>query len=217
MAYVHPQMKNKRGGNGDISVLVSMCMFAFLILGAFVAFKMLPTFEFKIGNFFVSRAEQTNQATTLGPVQLGSTIDAVRKAHPAATKNATALGATTLSFADGNDQYIVWYASEGTKTVAFKARQSRKIVGVTEDEFVGDLAARYGAPSLASCSRRLADGMRDCHFSWWVPGKIRLDLNSRQFMNNAEPTLLITMQITDTRVEGRMRRTGQRVQSSRAY
>lgn len=217
MPYIHPHMNQNRTGNGDISTLLAMCMFAFIILGAFVAFKMLPAFEFKIGDLFVSPAAQTNHATVLGPIALGTTIDAVRESHPRAAKSVSALGATTLSFADGNDQYIVWYGDDGNDRVAFKARQSRRIVGVSEDEFVGDLAARYGAPSLASCSRRLADGMRDCHFSWWVPGQIRLDLNSRQFMNNLVPTLLTTMQITDTRMEGRMRRTGQRVKATAAY
>ena len=217
MAHAHPQMKRNRSGNGDISMLLTLCMFAFLILGAFVAFKMAPPFEFKLGNLFISQPAQTNQATMLGPVELGDTIDAVRKSHPAAIKSVSARGGTSLSFADGNDQYIVWYGNDGPKTVAFKARQNRKVIGVTEDEFVGDLAAHYGAPSLASCSRRLADGMRDCHFSWWVPGKIRLDLNSRQFMDNTVPTLIVTMQITDTRMEGRMRRDGQRVQATKAY
>jgi len=217
MAISHPQMNKHRKGNGDISVLLAMCMFAFIILGAFVAFKMLPTFEFKIGDLFISQAAYKKDSTTLGPVQLGSTIDAVRSTHPRATKSKTSSGSITMSFADGSDQYIVWYGEDGPKHVAFKARQNREIAGVSEDEFVGDLAGRYGAPSLASCSRRLADGMRDCHFSWWIPGQIRLDLNSRQYMTNEVPTLKISMQITDTRMEGRMQRTGQHAKSPRSY
>lgn len=217
MAISHPQMKQHRNGNGDISVLLAMCVFAFIILGAFLAFKMLPTFEFRIGDLFISQAAHKKDSSTLGPVQLGSTIDAVRSTHPRATKGITPSGSLTMAFADGSDQYIVWYGEDGPNHVAFKARQSRTIAGVSEDEFVGDIAGRYGAPSLASCSRRLADGMRDCHFSWWVPGKIRLDLNSRQFMTNQVPTLKISMQITDTRMEGRMQRSGQRATSPRAY
>jgi len=227
MAYSHTRYaahrhlpRNHHGGkrkNNDTSMLLSLCLLAFLALSGFVAFKMLPTFEFRIGTLFSAHPPYNQDSITLGEIQLGATMNSLRNAHPGATKRIAASGAVTLSFSNNHTQYTVWYGKDGAKTVAFKARQSRTIVGVSEDDFVGDIATHYGAPSLAACSRRLTDGMRDCHFSWWVPGGIRLDLNSRQFSNVPTSTLRTTMQITNTRMEDLMRRTGQHAQRRPAY
>ena len=49
------------------------------------------------------------------------------------------------------------------------------------------------------------------------PGEVRMDVNSRQDPHAAKPVLKITMQITDTRQEGRLRRTAQRTQMLKPY
>ena len=202
----------------DIAVLVSMCIFTFLVLGGFVANKLLPESDIKFGAVFQSYFEKGDDtAFKVGTVKLGTTIDRVRNRHANAVKGITADGAITLSFLDGTDRYMVWYGENGPNHVAYKARQSREIKGVTEDDFIGSIAERYGAPSLSSCSRRIVDGLRDCQFSWWIPGEIRLDINSRQNPRALTPSLKVTMQMTDTRQEGRMRRTAQRTETLKSY
>lgn len=88
--------------------------------------------------------------------------------------------------------------------MAYKARQVQIIENQSEDKFVGQLSKEYGPPSLPSCSRRITDGIRDCHFSWWVPDNVRIDLNSRDVKNARTPSLKISMQITDTRMNMRL-------------
>ena len=82
---------------------------------------------------------------------------------------------------------------------------------------VGAIAERYGAPSLASCSKRMTNGLRDCQFSWWIPGEVRMDINSRQDTRGGATKLTVTTQITDTRVAGRLHRTASRTTGSTAY
>lgn len=196
-----------RSMRGDIIALLSMCAFAFLVLGAFIAVKMVPQTELKIGTLFNSYLDVRDDTSfTLGAVKLGTTIDQVRNHHEKALKGITADGSITLTFSDGADRYIVWYGENGPQHIAYKVRQVRELSNVTEDEFIGAIAERYGAPSLSTCSRRIVDGVRDCQFSWWIPGEVRLDINSRQDPKATQPVLKITQQITDTRQEGRLHR-----------
>lgn len=210
--------KKPTGTRNDIVVLAAMCGFAFLVLGAFVLIKMLPDSELKIGAFLNSYLDQRNETSfTLGTVQLGTTIDQVRERHGHAVKGVTADGSITMAFLDGNDRYIVWYGEDGPRHIAYKARQMRELTGISEDEFIGSIAERYGAPSISTCSRRVLDGMRDCRFSWWIPGEVRMDVTSRKDPRVANPTLKVTLQITDTRKEGRLRRIAQSPQSVKTY
>lgn len=212
----------ERSVRSDIIVLLAMCSFAFLVLGAFIAFKVLPQTDVEVGAFFNSYFDKRDDKSfKLGTVQLGSSIEQVRKRHVSAIKGVTADGSVTLAFLDGNDSYMVWYGENGPLHIAYKARQTRVITDASEDEFIGSIAERYGAPSLSTCSRRIADGLRDCQFSWWIPGEVRLDVNSRQDLHAARradgAALKVTMQITDTRAEGRLRRTAQRTRTLNAY
>jgi hypothetical protein len=202
----------------DIVILLAMCTFAFLVLGAFFAIKMLPETNVKVGALFSTYFDNRDERSfTLGSVKLGTTIDQVRNRHEKAVKGVTSDGSITLAFVDGTERYIVWYGENGPQHIAYKARQVRELHGVTEDEFIGSIAERYGAPSLSTCSRRIVDGVRDCQFSWWIPGEIRLDINSRQDSHSTTPILKITQQITDTRMDGRLHRIVQTTQAPKAY
>lgn len=200
-----------RSMRSDITVLLAMCVFAFLVLGAFIAIKVMPSNDIQVSTFFKSYFDaRDDQSFKLGSVKLGTSIEQVRNRHVSAVKGVTADGSITMAFLDGKDRYMVWYGEDGPLHIAYKARQSRTLSNTTEDEFVGSIAERYGAPSLSTCSRRITDGMRDCQFSWWIPGEVRMDVNSRQDPHAANPVLKVTMQITDTRQAGRLRRTAQR-------
>jgi hypothetical protein len=202
----HPR-KPERTMRSDILVLLGMCAFAILVLGASFVVKWLPANTINIGSLFTPHADNRDTASfELGAVQLGTTLDHVRAQHTDIQKAITADGSITLSFFDGQDRYVVWYGEDGPQHIAYKARQVRELRGTTEDEFIGSLAERYGAPSISTCSRRVIDGVRDCQFSWWVPGEIRMDINSRQDPRDQTAALKVTTQITDTRAEGRLRR-----------
>jgi len=213
MPYIAPyQNEPARAQRNDIFALLAMCAFAFLALGTFVTVKYFPEAHVKIGVFFNSYYDVRDETSfKLGVVKLGTTIDDVRKRHAEAFKSVTADGAITLSFLDGEQRYTVWYGEDGPYHVAYKARQVSELTGVTEDEYIGAIAERYGAPSISTCSRRIVDGFRDCQFSWWIPGEVRLDVNSRQDPRASAPVLTVTQQITDTRREGRLQRTAQSV------
>lgn len=217
-AYAHaqPQARTPRGRTpsavrSEIMVLLAMCVFAFLVLGAFLAVKFLPAQDYEFGRFVHNYLNPRNeQALVLGQVQLGTTMDRVRDDHRHAVKGVTRDGSITLAFLDGQDKYIVWYGENGPYHVAYRARQTRVVEGVSEDELVGAIVERYGAPSLASCSKRMTDGLRDCQFSWWIPGEVRMDVNSRQDTRGPTTKLTVTTQITDTRMAGRLQRTASR-------
>ena len=210
MAYTDSYMQQQRPQRtmrSEIMVLLAMCAFAFLMLGMVVLIKLLPNTDIQIGRFISGYFDVRDERSfALGAVKLGTTIDHVRGRYKGAVKGVTQDGSLTLAFLDGADKYIVWYGEDGPNHVAYKARQTQVLRGVSEDDFVGDIAERYGAPSLASCSKRVADGLRDCQFSWWIPGEVRLDVNSRQDTHLATPVLKVTSQITDTRLEGRLHR-----------
>ena len=202
----------------DIVVLLAMCTFAFLVLGGFLALKFLPTQEYEFGRFVHNYLNpRDEQAMTLGQVQLGTTMDQVRDRYGHTVKGVTRDGSITLAFLDGTDRYIVWYGEDGPMHVAYKARQTRELEGVSEDDMIGAIAERYGAPSLASCSKRVTNGLRDCQFSWWIPGEVRLDINSRQDTRGDVTKLTVATQITDTRVAGRLHRTASRTAAASAY
>jgi len=208
MAYTETNSSHYRTSDSknDLSALITLCFFAFLALGVFIAVKILPTSDFTIGQFFSKYGAPSKGAVSLGDIKLGSTINAIQKDHPDASQGITSTGALTMAFTENDAVYIVWYGKDGPNQVAYKARQNRIILNTTEDEYVGNLTKQYGAPSLSSCSSRIVDGLRDCHFSWWVPGDIRLDISSRQFIQNKVPSLKITMQITDTHMAHRLQR-----------
>lgn len=208
MAYSAPyQSEPDHTLRSDVVVLLAMCVFAFVVLGAFFAITFIPQQQFKIGNFFSAYTDvRADTSLTLGTVKLGSSIDQVRAHHANAIKGATADGAITMAFFDGDDRYVVWYGEDGPYHVAYKARQVSELHGVSEDDIIGAVAERYGTPSISSCSRRITDGIRDCQFSWWIPGEVRLDVTSRQNPHATDPVLKITKQITDTRLEGRLQR-----------
>lgn len=196
----------KRKGDNDITILLVMCAVAFLILGGLVLIKITPGTEFKLGSFFSAIGAKEHPGYTLGSVKLGTTMDVLRLQQPHAQKGITASGAITLAFDEQDAQYTVWYGEDGPYHIAYKARQSRIVTGMSEDDYIGEIAKRFGAPSVASCTRRITDGMRDCRFSWWMPGELRLDLNSRQDLSATTPRLMITLITTDTRLEGRLQR-----------
>lgn len=217
----HPREPRTRQGStmkSEIMVLLAMCTFAFIVLGVVVALKMLPDSEIQIGRFLNGYFDVRDEnSLSLGKVKLGTTIDHVRNRYNKAVKGITQDGSITLAFLDGEDKYIVWYGEDGPNHVAYKARQTQLLTGTSEDDFIGSIAERYGAPSLASCSQRVADGLRDCHFSWWIPGEVRLDVNSRQDTRLTNPPLKVTLQITDTRMAGRLQRSATHSESAAHY
>lgn len=203
--YKQPKIKRPRRRN-DIVVLLAMCAFVLLVLGTFMAIKFTPGMEFKLGSFFSMLGSNGKSSYQLGNVKLGTTLNVLRRNQPNAQKAITSGGAILLSFADGDAKYMVWYGEDGPYHIAYKARQNRIITDMSEDEYIGTIAKRYGAPSVSSCTRRITDGVRDCRFSWWMPGEVRLDLISRQTGNAVAPQLDITMVATDTRLEGKIMR-----------
>jgi len=195
----------------DITVLLAMCGFLFLVLGTFALIKFTPGLEFRLGSFFSMIGPNAQSGYQLGNVKLGTTMDVLRRSQPDAQKAITSGGAILMSFADGDAKYMVWYGEDGPYHIAYKARQNRTITGMSEDDYIGTIAKRYGAPSVSACTRRITDGIRDCRFSWWMPGEMRLDLISRQDATDpsattATPNLEVTMIATDTRLEGRILR-----------
>jgi len=218
--YKQPRKQQEKREN-DIAVLVAMCLFSFLVLGTFAMVKFTPGMEFKLGSFFSIIGATEHPGYQLGNVKLGTTMDVLRTRQPGAQKAMTARGAITLSYQEDNSDYTVWYGEDGPYHIAYKARQNRIITGMSEDDYIGSIARLYGAPSVSTCSRRITDGLRDCRFSWWMPGEIRLDLNSRQDLsqNNstAQPRLMVTQVATDTRLEGRIRRAHLSTTTARAH
>ncbi len=203
----YPQPKQERKQNeNDIAVLFAMCVFAFLVLGTFLAVKFTPGLEFRLSAFFSVIGATDHPGYQLGNVKLGTTMDVLRQQQPDAIKGMTANGSLTLSYQDDEANYTVWYAEDGPYHIAYKARQSRVIEGMSEDDYIGSLAKRYGAPSVSTCSRRITDGMRECRFTWWMSGEVRMDLHSRQELGTDVQRLLVTQIATDTRLEGRIRR-----------
>ncbi|MBL4692098.1 MAG: hypothetical protein JKY92_02070 [Magnetovibrio sp.] len=189
----HFKTKHPHKKRSELSTLMLLSVLTLGILGS-----MMVTNIFSFSSF-----SKTN-AVSLGGVELGSSLDSFRDQQPQATSDLTRFGSLTMTFADLDSAYRIWYGEDGQNTVAYKARQSRVIDGISEDEFVGQLSMEYGPPSLSSCSRRVMDGIRDCHFSWWVPDNVRIDLNSRQIKKSSGPQIQITLQITDTRMNMRL-------------
>jgi len=196
----------RRNRDNDIAALFAMCVFTFLVLGTFVMIKITPGMEFKLGAFFSKIGATPNPAYQLGNVKLGTTMDVLRTSQPGAQKAMTSNGSILLSFSEKDAKYMVWYGEDGPYHIAYKARQNRTIEGISEDDYIGTIAKRYGAPSVSTCTRRITDGLRDCRFSWWMPEEVRLDLISRQDTSAATPRLDVTMIATDTRLEGRIQR-----------
>lgn len=210
-AYNKHNRRKAKPQRNEIKVLLTMCVAAILALGTVVTLTMASGMDFNLTNFFANYGakDKAPKELELSGVKLGTTIDALRARHPAARKGLTTSGAITMTFQDQGLPTMVWYGENGPSHVAYKMRQTSFITGMSEDEYVGQIVERYGAPSLASCSRRVSGGIRDCQFSWWVPGQLRLDLNSRQHIGNdreASDVLKITTQVTDTRLEGRFKR-----------
>ncbi len=181
-----------------------MCLFVLLVLGALAIFKFSSHPDIKIGRFFSVFSARTSDRMRLGDIELGTTMEMLRERHPNAIKTASAHGVVTLAFARDNNRYTVWYAKEGSYRVAYKARRNLDVGGVSEDEYLRKITQRYGAPSLSSCSKSLIDGLRNCRYTWWLPGRIRLDVDSRQDIHAAVARLRITTQITDTQLAGRL-------------
>jgi len=203
---LYKQVKRKdHRSDKDISVLFAMFLFAFLVLGTFIMIKITPGMEFKLGSFFSMVSNKPHPGHILGNVKLGTTMNVLSAQQPNAEKAIAANGAITLAFDEGDARYTVWYGEDGPYHIAYKARQHRAITGMSEDDFIGTIAQRYGAPSVSTCTRRIADGVRDCRFSWWMPGEVRLDLNSRQLIGSTEQRLMVTMTATDTHLESRIR------------
>ncbi|MBL4613365.1 MAG: hypothetical protein JKY27_00610 [Magnetovibrio sp.] len=205
LLYHQPKPKKEPRQN-DIKVLLVMCAFSFLVLGSFVAIQMVPGLKFNLGSLFSTIRTNEQPGYALGNVKLGTTLDVLRERHPNAQTGISSSGVITLAFAEKDARYTVWYAEDGPYHIAYKARQNQIITDMSEDDYISSIAKRYGAPSVSSCTRRLSDGLRDCRFSWWMPGKLRLDMNSRQNPNATTPRLMITLVATDTRMESRIRR-----------
>ncbi|PCI38771.1 MAG: hypothetical protein COB46_10655 [Rhodospirillaceae bacterium] len=198
-----PRRKSK---SATKSTLVVLCMLSFMAIGAVAVVKKAPNVEFSFSQFFSIYAPTENAAISLGEVTLGSTMSAIRNTQPGATMGVTRSGDITLAFTDKASAFMVWYSEVDSRHVAYKARQAHTVKGISEDDYIGGLALKYGAPSLATCSRRVTDGIRDCHFSWWIKDDIRLDLTSRQRTKTRNSDLQVTLQITDTRLDLKLQR-----------
>ena len=198
-----PRSKSKTAKK---STLVVLCMLSFIALGVVAVVKKAPNVEFSFNQFFSIYTPPEDTAVSLGDVTLGSTMSAIRSTRPNATMSVTRSGDITLAFTEKSSAFMVWYSEVDSRHVAYKARQARTIKGMSEDDYIGELALKYGAPSLATCSRRVTDGIRDCHFSWWIQDDIRVDLTSRQRTKNKNADLQVTLQITDTRLDFQLQR-----------
>ncbi len=201
--YKQPKPKKKPNAN-ELPMLLAMCVFSFLVLGTYAMVKFTPGMEFKLGALFSTANDRPSSAYLIGNIKLGTTMDVLRAAHPNAQKAIAPNGSITLGFADAGSTYQIWYGEDGPSLIAYKARHDQIIEGISEDDYINTLAKDYGSPSLSTCTRRTSDGVRDCRFSWWMPGDMRVDLISRQDQSPSPSRLMVTTITTDTRLEGRM-------------
>ncbi|OEJ69062.1 hypothetical protein [Magnetovibrio blakemorei] len=204
--------KDPKGAKGkEIPILVAMCLFSFLVLGTYMLIKFTPGMEYKLGAMFYTTNDRASSAYQIGQIRLGTTMNVLRAVQPHAQKAIAPNGAITMAFSDGDSSYQIWYAEDGPYNIAYKARQDQVVRGQSEDDYINTLAKQYGAPSVSSCTQRTSDGVRDCRFSWWMPGEIRIEVISRQDQaidrSTSSSRLMITTITTDTRLEGRMFRT----------
>ena len=193
--------RREQGKDNDLAMLLVMCLFAFMMLGGFVFIKMTPGVDFNIASLFSMAGVKESSAYTLGNVRLGTTLDVLRKDFPNAYKAMSANGSVTMSFTDDDGNYTVWYGEDGPTHLAYKVRQNYSSDEVSEDELVNTVAKRYGRPSVSTCSKRSTDGVRECRYSWWLRGELRLDMVTRLSLREAPTRTNITMMATDTNME----------------
>lgn len=220
--YEQPEPEKAPSGlkGKEVPILLAMCLFSFLVLGTYLLIKFTPGMEYKLGAMFYATNDRFSSAYQVGNVRLGTTMDVLRAVQPHAQKAIAPNGAITMAFVDGDSSYQIWYAEDGPYNIAYKARKDQVVMGQSEDDYINALAKEYGAPSVSSCSRRTSDGVRDCRFSWWMPGEIRIEVISRQDQSvdktDASASLSVTTITTDTRLEGRMFRTQLETAAERA-
>lgn len=205
--YEQPKPEKEPSGK-ELPMLIAMCLFSFLVLGTYMLIKFTPGMEYKLGSLFYGATARASSAYQVGSINLGTTIDVLRAQHPHAQKAIAPNGSITMAFNDANSTYQIWYAEDGPNHIAYKARQDQVIKGMSEDDYINTKSKEYGAPSVSSCTRRTSDGVRDCRFSWWMPGEMRIDIISRQEQapdhTALASRLMVTTLTTDTRLEGRM-------------
>lgn len=198
--------RREQGKDNDLAMLITLCVFAFLMLGGFVFVKMTPGVDFNIAALFSMAGVKEDPAYQLGNVRLGTTLDVLRKDFPHAYKAMSANGSVTMSFSADDGDYTVWYGEDGPTHLAYKVRQNYAADPVSEDELINAVAKRYGAPSVSTCSKRTTDRARECRYSWWLRGELRLDMITRLGLREAPTTTHVTMMATDTRMENQVRR-----------
>ena len=198
--------RRQQGKDNDLAMLLTLCLFAFLMLGGFVFVKMTPGVDFNFAALFSLAGVKEDPAYKLGNVRLGTTLDILRKDFPNAYKAMSANGSVTMSFSDADGDYTVWYGEDGPTHLAYKVRQNYASQDASEDELVNSIAKRYGSPSISTCSKRSTDGARECRYSWWLRGELRLDMVTRNGMREAPSLTNVTMMATDTRLEGQVQR-----------
>ncbi|MEG3617981.1 hypothetical protein V5T82_05890 [Magnetovibrio sp. PR-2] len=198
--------RRQQGKDNDLTMLLMLCLFAFLMLGGFVFVKVTPGVDFNFAALFSMAGVKNDPAYQLGNVRLGTTLDILRKDFPNAYKAMSANGSVTMSFSDDDGDYTVWYGEDGPMHMAYKVRQNYNAQSVSEDELVNTVAKRYGRPSVSECSKRSTDGVRECRYSWWLRGELRLDMVTRLSQREAPGITQVTMMATDTNMETQVRR-----------
>ena len=199
--------KRPRSRDNDIRVLLWMCLIAFMVLSSFAAVKLIPGAEFRLDALFKTWSGNGHPNYQLGKVKLGTTMNILEDRHPGAQKAVAANGSIALSFNEADARYLVWYALDGPYHIAYKARQNRDVTGVSEADYVAKFVQEYGAPSVSTCSKRIMDAVRDCHYSWWLPAELRVDLITRVGTSaTATDKLHVTLTATDTHMENRIQR-----------
>ncbi|MCK5444372.1 MAG: hypothetical protein KAI73_02040 [Rhodospirillaceae bacterium] len=186
----------------DISALVALCLFAFLMLAALLMIKNYNGFAPKVTNFFTQIRKQQNDQFQIGDFKLGTSLASLQAKRPDVMGGVNARGQIVASYLDSGARYTAWYGRDGETIFSYRARYDTILNDIDEEAVVYEIISAHGAPSTDSCNARITDGMRACKYSWWLGKGQRLDLATRTPTDGSD-ILKVTMIATDTRLQRR--------------
>ena len=154
-------------------------------------------------------AQQTDRYR-IGGIAFGMTPPAVQRLRPDFTPVAVSSNATVGRFRDGGANHTVWFTDTADGERAYRIRFDRIFRAAAEEMILGELGRKLGLPAVSRCTRRHADGKKECRFDWWPADGVSIRAVSRVSTDAAgRNRIALTVIAEDSYLMGRKMRSRQ--------
>jgi len=143
----------------------------------------------------------------IGPASIGESVQTFLERNPGASLRRAGNGSRVALVNDPTGAFAVSFLSDHDGGQAFRVRYENTFKELSEEDLMGRLSAKFGAPLTSKCVRRTYREGRQCDLSWRSQKAVRVsaNLHTVAVAHGERRETRLQLEAVDTALEQRLR------------